>query len=503
MDADDKPLGDWFVRMWDGPLIDVAAKAPNAADPIHIGDNIDIRVEDGWFRPTDHWTFAARVSTGRIDWPMNGSTPITVTPHGPKIHYTRLATLTPGASGLTAGDCRPQFVPLAEQKTLVYRGGDGQTAFLGDAAAGFVKLGATLRVAVVRNQLPVAGAKILWRTRAGQAFPSSLTAVAGSAPQEFAIGPLASQPLTTDESGMCEVTWALNAAYPLEQHFIEACLADDAGHAIGPPIQFSACFATAARTSYKDGDCSVLQGAKTVQEALDRLCEAIPKPVESMKVEYVRFYDNKSAYPDIVENSDIHHALDLAGGLEIAILGDVATRPRENDPILDVELELPYPTTSEPQRYWTLATAVSGNGLMNFFATQRIRLSGNMVIKSEREKSMLIWKPAPPAQQFLETSTSHRFGQVKVRGTDVEWHFPKEPEPIICRLRLRGTLLWSGKPPENAVYLNGEALGFEGKFPLQLNLRSVDPQRAADLEMFFYLDSAPIRKPRIIRRRPA
>src|SRR5206468_3880091 len=99
-------------------------------------------------------------------------------PDGPAMHYARLAALD-GPEAVPI-DCRPVFLPLTQQETLLYRGGDGQSASLADDPAAFVPLRSKLQVAVVRGGLPVPTVAVRWSTPAG-APPSLINDAAAPA----------------------------------------------------------------------------------------------------------------------------------------------------------------------------------------------------------------------------------------------------------------------------------------------------------------------------------
>ena len=79
--------------------------APDGKDPTHT------------YRVGDHWTFAARVATGSVDWPVTGPdrSPLALPPHGTLHHYAPLALVHAGG-GLT--DLRHQFGGRAACRNL-------------------------------------------------------------------------------------------------------------------------------------------------------------------------------------------------------------------------------------------------------------------------------------------------------------------------------------------------------------------------------------------------
>ena len=62
---------------------------------------------------------------------------------------------------------------------------------------------------------------------------------------------------------------------------------------------------------------------------------------------------------------------------------------------------------------------------------------------------------------------------------------------ILCRLRILSAHVWITDPRDDKrrIYLNAEHLGISaGQTERELLGDDCDPQRAADLEMFFYLE---------------
>jgi len=561
-------LGDtWYLRLWDS-LPDFSAfgtvtlaDAATSAE-IDLGDGVRITLHAATtagtiYRRGDFWTFTARVD-GRIDWPQSAlAVPIPSPPHGPAIHYARLAaTASPSA---TPTDCRPIVLPLAEQITLDYAGGDGQSAFLGDSGEAFVPLREPVRVIVLRGGLPVEGVAV------------TFSVPTGVGESQFAGMPLPAAYLS-DASGLIEAPWSLDRDAPDATFVLEAALTDP-GHLPTAPLRFDASFATAARTSYVPG-CDLLAETTTVQQALDTLCANIHAEPETLTLVQIAFVGagkvksvldigslnhvepnvrktaevaaaaapapakisslekinlaalqpidklaelrDGGAIPDIAKIKEIGdigvRGLDdaeilkspylkrlidkrgiLDNGIDIApeamlrgIIfetngGPLACRFEAFDPIVDIELEIPYPATTDEAKWWQNAA----DAQLIPFATQRLRLAGEVRQLGER---MLLWRPTSQAVALLSTAQRHGFGVTGQAATrqGVELR-------ILARLRLRSQFVWverEGKP----VYLNAEYLGIVTKDngrALAIDRR--DPQRAADLDMFFYLVIEPLK----------
>ena len=130
-----------------------------------------------------------------------------------------------------------------------------------------------------------------------------------------------------------------------------------------------------------------------------------------------------------------------------------------------------------------------------------MRLAGSVFTKvrgrspHEREIDWLergiTWTPSGWARTFLETAPHHRFGYANaVLGEEVQelkWEFEEEPR-ILCRLRIRSAHVWAKGERFERAWLNAEHLGTSaGITNRELMLSERDPQRAGDLDMFFYL----------------
>ena len=462
-------LGDgWYLRLWETfPNFAISAQAsgsPNSAE-IDCGDGVLVTLHAAQsgatlFRRGDWWSFTARVD-GTIDWPQSApNTPIARVPDGPRIHYARLAVVDGPAA--VPVDCRPVFLPLTKQQTLLYHGGDGQEACLADSAAAFVPLREKLRLAVVRGGLPVANVSVRWSTPAGA--PASQ------------VNGLATPVITsTDASGLTEVTWALDRAVPDLAHAVIAELVAPPGPRVAS-IQFGAAFETARRTSYDPG-CDLLKNTSTVQEALDVLCQNISKPFDTLRLERITLLATKR---ELIKEGLILNGLevlpeDLLEGIEFELdRGDLKMELDPDDPIVDLEIEMPYPITRADEADWNLVDGA--------FATVRLRLDGELKVGGKTVRFTL----TQPARRFLDAADQgqkHRFGM--------------HPRPrYVMRLRLRSQWIWV-EGEAGRTYLNAAHLALTGPVTRrELDLREREPRRAADLDMFFYL------RPKVGRVRP-
>jgi hypothetical protein len=463
---------DWYLRLWDlFPNF-----APSAiAMPSGGATNVEIDCGDGvlvtvWpavsgttlFRRGDWWSFTARAD-GTIDWPLDATNnPVPRVPDGPTIHYARLAAV---AGPTTAPvDCRPIFVPLVQQFTLLYRGGDGQLASLTDDPAPFVPLRAKARVAVEAGGLPIINRQVRW----------SIPASTPSGQINGVAGPVTGR---TDANGLSEVTWALDRTQPEAEHMLLAELVDSPGAPV-TPVRFAASFETAHRTSYVPG-CDLLSRTNNVQDALTAVClniggAAVPDTLQLRSI----LLPNGNV--ELIRDDVILNAIEIDPGQLVEGIvftcdrGPLAGEHAPFDPIVDVEIELPYPVTAPDFEYW--------KGPLNLtlpFATQRVRLDGPVDVGG----NLITWKTNREVVRFLQSARSHLFGEGGKALSAAE-----NVLRILTRLRLRSQFIWIETEDHRRVYLNAEHLGVLGpNTHRELDLKLRDPQLAGDLDMFFYL----------------
>lgn len=483
--------GNWFLRLWDAfpdtsGLATVSAPGNAAVSAeIDTGDGLKIKLgkggSTGTFRRGDYWTCAARAD-GTVEWPLTGNVPDSMRPHGPETRYAPVAVLS--APGELPADCRIPFATLSD-RALLYRGGDGQGVFA-PSGSGMVLLPAKLRVAVMRGEMPVAGATVRWSfvgPVGGSCLVNNLPCDATTSPE-----------IPTDADGLAEVTWAIDSGKPLDVHRVSASIGTGQTTPGRPAIVFSATFETATDTGYAPGKCNYLAGVHNVQDALDTLCSKIGQEEHNAliltSIQLTRANDGA-----IVDLIDPHRAL-ILNALEVEYdsftkgivfsldRGPLAT-VEDYDPVVEIEVDLPYPATDPDRLHWAQASGASG--IRGPFGFQRIRLSGRVIIK----ENVLRWIPSQQAVAFIESAPQHLWGQRLTLRQLLEdgWIAPPKFEElrIVCRIRLRSTMIWTndgGKP----VYLNAEHLGVsDGLTHRELLVRERDPQRSGDLDFYIYL----------------
>jgi hypothetical protein len=493
------PDGTWFLRLWDafpdgsGTATVTVAGTSATSNDIDLGDGLKIRLGGGgtaFFRRGDYWTCAARAD-GTIDWPMTGNVADLMVPHGPETRYAPVAALTSATS--PAEDCRIPFATLTD-RVLLYRGGDGQSVFAGANATAMVALSGKLRVAVMRGETPVPGAFVRW------SLPTETPPLPACQINGVACNAGSSPETQTLADGLTEVTWSIDPQQRLAVHKVQAALVTAPG-STGLPVVFTAVFETAEHTSYTPGKCSHLNGVNNVQDALDTLCGKIgddSKP--TMRLTAITLLNKKPVQTELIKDDIIQNGRELPfnvfdAGIQFKFdAGDPLGEIAPFDPVVEVELDLPYPMTDPDRLYWSVIAATQNGNVRTTiegpFGFQRVRLDGQIKVGN----GGLLWAPSGNAGRFIETVPQHAFGQkltpqfgdqLKASG----WTGKPPFERILCRLRLRSAFIWAEDPGTGQrIYLNAEHLGDKGNTTIRpLLTKEVDPQRAADLDMFIYL----------------
>jgi hypothetical protein len=504
--------GTWYLRLWDafpdgsGRATATVSGGASESDEIDLGDGLKIKLGGGaaaTFRRGDYWTCAARAD-GTVGWSTTGGVADLLPPDGPEIRYAPIAAFT--AAGFE--DCRIPFATLTD-RALLYRGGDGQSVFAPTGAT-MVELPGKLRVAVMRGETPVVGATVRWSLVTGA--PACLI-------NGFACNAGASPEVATDANGLAEVAWSIDGAQKLAVHKVQAAIVTGASTS-QPPLVFTATFDTAQHTGYTPGKCKHLVGVDNVQDALDTLCATMADKPRSISLTSIVLLNTKPAEINLVTGDIILNATEVAfdsfnGGIAFGFESgapDIAIA--EFDPVVEVEVDLPYPITDPDRAYWAQAaiplnTAARIVPIPRPFGFQRVRLDGTVKLFDkgpENKAGGLLWTPSPVAASFINSVPNHLWGQrinpdfaSKLR--ELGWLGTPLIDRILCRIRLRSAMIWmDDKKTGERVYLNAEHLGITRGTGRDLLLKDVDPQRAGDLDLFIYLmmpnAAIPVRPPR-------
>jgi hypothetical protein len=235
------------VRRWDHE----ALLQPADGTTFHnLEGGVQVRFESGTFRAGDYWLIPARTATGDIEWERDSAgDPLALLPHGIVHHHCRIAIMRfDGAAWSDITDCRPLFPSATDLVALHYVGGDGQEALPGETLAH------PLQVRVTNGAVPVAGRRVRFSVIEGGGHFSD--------PQPV---------LTTGPDGFAQASWTLGSTVPGTQR-VEAALLDASDEPVpGQRVAFNANQSIASEVAYDPGDCKQLDGATTVQLAIDRL----------------------------------------------------------------------------------------------------------------------------------------------------------------------------------------------------------------------------------------
>lgn len=242
------------VRRWDG----WGVTPPDGSD---VALELGVMVAFGTapaqrYRVGDWWSFAARAATRDVDWPRAGAPAIAVAlpPHGPPRWHAKLGVAQyDGSTWTMLRDCRDLFAPLADQRVLLYLGGDGQAVMPGSAAA-TVALPQPLAVAVTMGGRPLPNARVRFAVTIGTGRLNG-----GAAPLV----------VTTDATGEARCTWSVDSVNDRQE--VAAALLDDADAPAVPTIRFGASLLRAKGVAYDPAASPILAGVGDVQGAIDRL----------------------------------------------------------------------------------------------------------------------------------------------------------------------------------------------------------------------------------------
>ncbi len=244
------------LRRWEGgPPVAAAANAV-----LKLENGVAVRFAAGLFRVGDFWTIPARSITADVVWPRDPSSgeALALPPEGIARHYCKLALLHHDGVGnwQVLDDCRAIFPPLTGLHALFYLGGDGQETMPDAAApAALLPLAHPLSVGVARGSEPIEGEEVRFRILSGNG--------------RFADGST-ERVVRTLADGRAEIAWQLDST-TLHQR-VEARLLSggDPDHLA---VTFSARLSRAAEVSFDPANCPPLAGDRTVQKAIERLCQ--------------------------------------------------------------------------------------------------------------------------------------------------------------------------------------------------------------------------------------
>lgn len=431
------------LRRWDqkgqpADLTEGAVRTRGGFIPLEGG--VEVQLTDAEYTSGDYWLIPARTATGSIEWLEN----VPQFPHGIQRHLCPLAlVVSTGDGGLAVvSDCRSLFPPVTEFTGLFYLGGGGQEVMPDPAQPdALLPLPHPLRVGVANGEWPVPGALVRFSIHVG-----------GGTVQGEAGG----TDVLTDAQGVATCAWAVDTVTLSQQ--VVATLVTDEGTAVHLPVYFGATLSVATAVAYDPKGCSPLDGALTVQAAIDRLC------VLGFREPGVHIEGLETVEPRDILRNDSDVSIDtLLSGIRIAC--DTPVQPETiNQPTCFVTLDRPL---FLDQRQSRIAV-----GYLPFVLAGEVSVRGRIIT----------WRPRRETVEALRE-------QLPTLIADGD-------RGILARLRLKGNFIWhqdeAGAPE---LYLDGEAFGYrEGESQTtDLRLPSGDGVRGGDFEMWFWLGGAPTR----------
>lgn len=428
------------VRRWDG------AATVTVGQMLDLEDGVQVEFATGGvFRTGDYWTIPARTLTGKVEWPRNNAGAIFEFRHGIKHHYCplgllRLTVATAGATWTRLSDCRELFPPITELTSLFYVSGDGQEAMPHSPA-----LPKPLQVGVANGKHPVRNAIVRFRVTAGTGALTAGTASGNTLN------------VLTNNNGIAECNWTLDATNQSQQ--VEAALADGS-HL---PVRFNANLSRATAVAYTPtSQCPdlVTANVRTVQEALDRLCQSIGRE-PGIHIKEVAFLS-----PASLLRNDTDVAVDrLLKGIRISCDTDLFQDSVRNKPVCFITLEMPFPFNAADRQLWGSDAVIGFQPLI-------------LAAQVNADNNDIFWIPIPETQAWLQQRLFIMMREFK-RG-----------ERVLARLTVKGNFIWAAedKPNDPKLYLDGEAYGFRQPGATNTDVRfDGDGRRGGDLEMWFWL----------------
>lgn len=420
------------VRRWDS----AGALPVQTGQWIELEDGVQVEFAAGEYRTGDYWLIPARTLTGDVEWPRDSSGPVFQPRHGIVHHYCALALLRfDGTNWTLVSDCRDLFPPLTEITSFFYLGGDGQEAMPDPAQPqARIPLAQPLRVGVANGEWPVQGAAVRFRVVSGNGrLQGGVTAL----------------DVLTGADGTASCTWEVDATTQSQQ--VEAALVN--GRHL--PVRFSASLSRASAVAYDPAKCPDLAqaGARTVQDAIDRLCQM------GGREPGMRITDVVLPRVGPLRNDSTLLVQALAEG--IVLRCDAPVQPdMVSRPTCFVTIELPVSAESQDFARWGAPEV----------AFQALVLAA-LVAAKERD---ILWVPSRPALDWLQKILPALLPRLQDRR-------------ILARLTLKGNFI--AALDREDLYLDGDAFGLRrsGAQTTDLRLPSGDGRRGGDFEMWFWL----------------
>lgn len=241
------------IRAWDS----AGALSLTSGAFLALENGVEVEFGAGTYNTGDYWMIPARSGIGVL-WPQTGGVPQTRKRFGTEHHFARLAVMDfSGEDWSPVADCRPLFPWANALMTLDVLSGDAQHVLPDPAnAAALLQLPQPLQVGVARGAYPVPNARVRFRVIAGN---GQLTGGAS----EFV--------MFTDSNGHAQVDFLLDSTTLVQT--VEAQLQSPGADPRHLTHQFSARLSRASEVSFDPANCPPLAGDRTVQAAIERLCQ--------------------------------------------------------------------------------------------------------------------------------------------------------------------------------------------------------------------------------------
>ena len=280
-----------------------------------------------------------------------------------------------------------------------------------------------------------------------------------------------------------KVEWPLNGGTPpapvfetrhgTTHHYCLLAVVDFTGETFGDALDCRELFPpltdiAASDVSYDPSQCANLRDARTVQEALDILCQGTGASEPGIHIREVRLL---SGTP--LANDTLVDPQELARGVQITcdrplFQDSVRNRNGQPNPVCLLTVELPWPLNPSDREMWRVPAA----GIVGY---QTLTLLGNV----NADDNDIFWTPVSDApnnvqewlaQSLLAAVFNQTHGQIR---------------RVLARLTLKGNFIWGRQDPNE--FLDGEAFGGRGERSTALRLPSGDGRRGGDFEMWFWL----------------
>ncbi|HEY3057554.1 MAG TPA: DUF6519 domain-containing protein [Chloroflexota bacterium] len=449
----------WQVRRWDSAngVDAVRTGSPDQPAFLELEDGVQVEFSGGTYRTGDYWLIPARSSIGDVDWPRVGDQSVFQRRHGIEHHYCPLALLrSDGTIWTIVGDVRSVFPPTTELVNLTYVGGGGQQALANPSGPGLRPLAQPLQARVVNGQWPVAGASVVFRI----VTPDAAGPVGGL----LSTGPATGSEVrvVTGADGIASCSWTLDEDERHHTQRVVALLLDNG--TTRSPVAFDAQLNRASLVAYTPGACVALSNVRTVQDALDQLCQTGSGREPAMHVVRLALQNGS----ELANDTDI--GVDaVAQGINVQVAFDQRAGQALNPVSVNratcyLALELPYPLSTTDRTLWNLTS-----GTLGF---ESLVLDGQVNVSA----SSIVWQPTTTTATWLRSGLF----DVVTRVTQID--------RILARLTLKGNFIASLADGSTAPsLLDGETFGSSGRDRTAIQLPSGEGHRGGDFEMWFWL----------------